>query len=70
MWLNPSLGLFFPETKSAFRGPLSRDTPSLELYILLTVYFYSLHTYVTSFTYFTLHFPLHINSARGLFSHP
>ena len=41
---------------SAFRGPLSRDTPSLEPYIQFTVYFYSFHTYVTSFTHFTLHF--------------
>ena len=41
---------------SAFRGPLSRDTPSLEPYIQFTVHFYSFHTYVTSFTHFTLHF--------------
>ena len=39
----------------AFRGSLFINTPSLELCILLTVYFYSFHTYVTSFTHFTLH---------------
>ena len=41
---------------SAFRGLLSRDTPSSELCILFIVYFYSFHTYFTSFTHFTLHF--------------
>ena len=41
---------------SAFRGPLSRDIPSLELCIPFTVYFYSFHTFVTSFTHFTLNF--------------
>ena len=30
--------------------------PSLELCIPSTVYFYSFHTYVTSFTHFTQHF--------------
>ena len=28
----------------------------LEIRIVFTVYFYSFHTYVTSFTHFTLHF--------------
>ena len=41
---------------SAFRGPLSGDTPSLQSFVFHgTVYFYSFHTYVTSFTHFTLH---------------
>ena len=62
--------LFESPFLSTFRGPLSRDTPSLELCILLTIYFYSLHTYVTSFTYFTLTLSLQIYSARGRFSHP
>ena len=41
---------------SAFRGLLSRDTPSSELCIPFTVYFYSCLTYVTFFTHFTQHF--------------
>ena len=48
--------LFQRRFLSAFRGPLFRDTPSLELRILLTLDFYSFHTHVTSFTHFTLHF--------------
>ena len=34
---------------------MSRNIPSLECCIPFTVYFYSFHTYVTSFTHFTLH---------------
>ena len=41
---------------SAFRGPLSRGIPSLELCIPFTVNFYSFRTFVTSFAHFTPHF--------------
>ena len=44
--------LFQRSFLSAFRGLLSRDIPSLELCIPFTVYFYSFHTFVTSFTHF------------------
>ena len=39
-----------------FQWSFVSDIPLLELFIPFTVYFYSLHTYVTSSTHFTLHF--------------
>ena len=36
--------LFYRLFFSAFRGPLSGDSPSLEPCVLFTVYFYSFHT--------------------------
>ena len=68
----PSILIFcFRDDLSAFRGPLFRDTASLELCILLTGYFYSFHTYVTFFTHFTLHLLcIYKSSTRGIFFHP
>ena len=58
--------LFQRSFLSAFRGLLSRDIPSLELCIPFTVYFYSFHTFVTSFTPFLC--ISYIQRARNIFS--
>ena len=60
----PSILVFQRPLLSTFRGPLSRDIPSLERCIPFTVYFYTFHTYVTSSTHFTLHL-LCIHIARA-----
>ena len=63
--------LFYRPFFSAFRGPLSRDSPSLEPCVPFTAYFYSFHTEVTSFRHFKLLFlHIYIYSAHEYFFIP